>query len=335
MNILLTGGAGYIGSHTAIALSEAGYTVTILDNFSNSHKSVLDRLEKIIGKKLAYINGDVRDTTLLIQIFERYKFNAVIHFAGLKSVGESIQLPIEYYANNVEGTISLIQALKVSNVKTLIFSSSATVYGDPKYVPLDEEHPIGPTNPYGRTKLHTEEMLKDLAGSDPSWRIVCLRYFNPVGAHHSGLIGEEPKGVPNNLLPFIAQVAAGKLSVLNVYGNDYPTTDGTGVRDYIHVVDLAKGHLAALNYASSHAGWEVFNLGTGHGFSVFEMLKAFELVSGKRIPYILCERRPGDVASCFADVKKAKELLDWHAEKLLDDICLSSWSWQKYRVTLS
>jgi len=253
MNILLTGGAGYIGSHTAIALSEAGYTVTILDNFSNSHKSVLDRLEKIIGKKLAYINGDVRDTTLLIQIFEKYKFNAVIHFAGLKSIGESIQLPIEYYANNVEGTISLIQALKVSNVKTLIFSSSATVYGDPKYVPLDEEHPIGPTNPYGRTKLHTEEMLKDLAGSDPSWRIVCLRYFNPVGAHQSGLIGEEPKGVPNNLLPFIAQVAAGKLSVLNVYGNDYPTTDGTGVRDYIHVVDLAKGHLAALNYASSHA----------------------------------------------------------------------------------
>ena len=335
MNILLTGGAGYIGSHTAIALSEAGYTVTILDNFSNSHKSVLDRLEKIIGKKLAYIDGDVRDTTLLMQIFEKYKFNAVIHFAGLKSVGESIQTPIEYYENNIEGSISLLHALKVSNVKTLIFSSSATVYGDPKYVPLDEEHPIGPTNPYGRTKLHTEEILKDLASSDPSWRIVCLRYFNPVGAHQSGLIGEEPKGIPNNLLPFIAQVAAGKISALNVYGNDYPTTDGTGVRDYIHVVDLAKGHIAALNYASSHTGWEVFNLGTGRGYSVFEMLKTFELISGKRIPYTLSERRSGDVATCFADVKKAKDLLDWTAEKNLDDICLSSWSWQKYRETLS
>ena len=284
MNILLTGGAGYIGSHATLVLSQAGHEVVILDNFCNSKKSVLDRLQKIIGKRLQYIEGDVRETALVAKVLQDYKIEAAIHFAGLKSVSESVERPIEYYANNVQGSISLLEALKSTNVKVLIFSSSATVYGDPLYLPVDEHHPTAATNAYGRSKLHIEEMLKDIVSSDPELKIVCLRYFNPVGAHESGLIGEESIGMPNNLMPFVAQVALGKFSHLNVYGSNYDTIDGTGVRDYIHVMDLAEGHLAALNFLKNQSGLYFFNLGTGIGSSVLEMVKAFEIASGKSIP---------------------------------------------------
>lgn len=329
MNILLTGGAGYIGSHATLVLSQAGHEVVILDNFCNSKKSVLDRLQKIIGKRLQYIEGDVRETALVAKVLQDYKIEAAIHFAGLKSVSESVERPIEYYANNVQGSISLLEALKSTNVKVLIFSSSATVYGDPLYLPVDEHHPTAATNAYGRSKLHIEEMLKDIVSSDPELKIVCLRYFNPVGAHESGLIGEESIGMPNNLMPFVAQVALGKFSHLNVYGSNYDTIDGTGVRDYIHVMDLAEGHLAALNFLKNQSGLCFFNLGTGIGSSVLEMVKAFEIASGKSIPLRFMEKRLGDVASCYAKGDKANRDLNWKATRTLQTICASILNFQK------
>ena len=325
MNILLTGGAGYIGSHTAVVLSQAGHEVVLLDNFCNSRKSVLERLQKILGKALLCVEGDVRDTALVTKTLQDYKINAAIHFAGLKAVGESVEKPIEYYANNVQGTISLLEAMKSANVKTLVFSSSATVYGDPQYLPIDENHPTSATNAYGRSKLHIEEMLKDVANSDAEWRIICLHYFNPVGAHESGLIGEEPGGLPNNLMPYIAQVASGKLPYVNVYGSDYPTVDGTGVRDYIHVMDLAEGHLAALAYVKRHKGWGAVNLGTGHGTSVLEVIASYELASGNEIAYQIKDRRTGDVASCYTAVDKSLKILKWHSKRNLVQMCSNSW----------
>jgi UDP-glucose 4-epimerase len=328
VNILLTGGAGYIGSHTAVVLSEAGHEVVLLDNFCNSRRSVLERLRKILDKVLPCVEGDIRDTSLVIKTLQDFKIDVVIHFAGLKAVGESVEKPIEYYANNVQGTISLLEAMKRVDVKTLVFSSSATVYGDPQYLPIDENHPTSTTNAYGRSKLHIEEMLKDVAKSDSTWKSICLRYFNPVGAHESGLIGEDPNGVPNNLMPYIAQVASGRLPHLNIYGNDYLTPDGTGVRDYIHVMDLAEGHLAALNYIKSHTGWTAINLGTGSGLSVLEMIAGYQKVIETRISFNVVERRAGDIASCYAKVDYAKNLLDWTAKRNLLNMCSSSWRWQ-------
>lgn len=329
MNILLTGGAGYIGSHTAVVLSEAGHEVVLLDNFCNSSPSVLERLQKILGKALPCIEADVRDTDVVEKVLREYKIDAVIHFAGLKAVGESVEKPIEYYANNVQGTISLLEAMKSTNLKTLVFSSSATVYGDPQYLPVDENHPTSATNAYGRSKLHIEEMLKDLANSDPKWKIVCLRYFNPVGAHESGLIGEDPRGTPNNLMPYIAQVAAGIQSHLNIYGNHYPTADGTGVRDYIHVMDLADGHLSALTYMQAHHGLDVINLGTGQGISVLQMVGAYEHASGRTILCKTMKNRPGDVAASFTAVGKSDALLAWKAKRSLQNMCQTSWKWQQ------
>jgi UDP-glucose 4-epimerase len=331
VNILLTGGAGYIGSHTAVVLTQAGHEAVLLDNFCNSKKSVLERLQKILGKALRCVEGDVRDIALVTKILQDHKIDAVIHFAGLKAVGESVEKPIEYYANNVQGAINLLEAMKSTNVKTLVFSSSATVYGDPQYLPIDENHPTSATNAYGRSKLHIEEMLKDVASSDAAWKINCLRYFNPVGAHESGLIGEDPNGVPNNLMPYIAQVASGKLPHLNVYGNDYPTIDGTGVRDYIHVMDLAEGHLAALAHVQNHQGWDVFNLGTGRGVSVLEMISSYQQASGKKIAYQIKGRRTGDIASCHTKVEKSQGILGWHSKRSLDQMCKSSWLWQNIR----
>lgn len=329
MNILLTGGAGYIGSHSAVVLTEAGHQVVILDNFCNSHRSVLERLAKILGKALPCVEGDIRDTALVKKVLKDYQIDAVMHFAGLKAVGESVQNPIDYFDNNVGGTTSLLQAMRVSNIKTLVFSSSATVYGAPQYLPLDENHPTHATNPYGRSKLHIEEMLADVVASDASWHIACLRYFNPVGAHESGLIGENPNGMPNNLVPYIAQVALGKLSYLNVYGNDYDSPDGTGVRDYIHVMDLVEGHLAALSFIKQQSGLNIFNLGTGKGSSVLEMAKAFEEVSGKSIPLNVTARRRGDVAVCYAKVDKSNANLSWKATRTLQEMCASTWNSQK------
>jgi UDP-glucose 4-epimerase len=325
----LTGGLGFIGSHTAVVLAEAGYEVVLYDNLSNSKLSVLDRLETITGKQLTFIEGDVRDTAKLEEILKAYQIDAVIHFAGLKAVGESVEKPIEYYDNNIVGTVSLLKAMREADVKTLVFSSSATVYGDPQYLPLDETHPTNATNPYGRSKLHIEEMLADVAKSDASWSIACLRYFNPVGAHESGLIGEDPNDIPNNLMPYIAQVASGKLSKLNIFGNDYDTPDGTGVRDYIHVMDLAEGHSAALRFLENHTGWHAINLGTGAGYSVLEMVQAFESASQTSIPYAIAPRRAGDIASCYAEADKAKELLGWQAKRTLEDMCKSMWKFQR------
>lgn len=324
----MTGGAGYIGSHAAVVLSAAGHEVVLFDNFCNSKKNVLEGLQKILDWRLHCIEGDVRDTLLVTKTLQDYKIDAVIHFAGLKAVGESVEKPIEYYANNVQGAISLLEAMKLTKVKTLAFSSSATVYGNPQYLPIDENHPTSATNAYGRSKLHIEEMLKDVANSDAAWKIICLRYFNPVGAHESGLIGEEPNGLPNNLMPYIAQVATGKLPHLNIYGNDYPTPDGTGVRDYIHVMDLAEGHLAALNYIENHAGWVAVNLGTGFGVSVGEMVCAFEAAIKKKITYQIKSRRSGDIASCYAKVDRAKTLLGWVAKRNLGQMCSSVWRWE-------
>ncbi len=329
MNILLTGGAGYIGSHTAVVLSQADHEVVLLDNFCNSRKSVLERIQKILGKVLPCVEGDIRDTLLVAKTLQDYKIDAVIHFAGLKAVGESVQKPIEYYANNVQGTVSLLEAMKSTNVKTLVFSSSATVYGNPQYLPIDENHPTSATNAYGRSKLHIEEMLKDVANSDAEWRIICLRYFNPAGAHESGLVGEYPNGFPNNLMPCIAQVASGTQPHLNIYGDDYPTPDGSGVRDYIHVMDLAEGHLAALNFLSKKRGLHVFNLGTGNGHSVVEMIKTFERSTGNPIRFKIHSRRTGDVASCYAKAVKAENELNWKASRTLEDMCTSSWNFQK------
>ncbi|MBT8633189.1 UDP-glucose 4-epimerase GalE [Polynucleobacter paneuropaeus] len=329
MNILLTGGAGYIGSHAAVVLCAAGHNVVILDNFCNSQHSVLDRLTKIVGKPMPCIEGDIRDTLLLEKVLKDYKIETVMHFAGLKAVGESVQNPLDYFDNNVGGTISLLHAMRSNNVKSMVFSSSATVYGMPNYLPLDEAHPTQAKNPYGRSKLHIEEILTDLAASDPAWHISFLRYFNPVGAHESGLIGEDPNGIPNNLVPYIAQVALGRLPHLNVYGDDYPTADGSGVRDYIHVMDLAEGHLAALNYIQQQPGVCVFNLGSGKGSSVFEVVKVFENENASSIPLKVTMRRIGDVSECYAKVDKANIHLNWKATRTLQDMCRSTWNFQK------
>jgi UDP-glucose 4-epimerase len=332
VNVLLTGGTGYIGCHTAVALTQANHQVVLYDNLCNSHLDVVDRLQTITQQRLPFVQGDVRDTPLLIKTLQEHHITAVIHFAGLKAVGESVEMPIAYYDNNVSGSISLLLAMQATDIKTLVFSSSATVYGDPRYLPLDESHPTSVTNPYGRSKLHIEDMLADVAQSDAQWRIARLRYFNPVGAHDSGLIGEDPNGIPNNLMPYIARVAAGKLPYLNVFGNDYPTPDGTGVRDYIHVTDLASGHLAALQALSrSTQPLHTFNLGTGQGYSVLEMVKAFEAASGKKVPYHIAPRRAGDIASCYAQAAKAATELKWKASRTLDDMCASTWKFQSAR----
>ena len=326
--VLLTGGLGYIGSHTAIALSGVGFNVILFDNLSNSKRDVLDRLETITGTRFPFIEGDVRDTALLEETFRAHQIDTVVHFAGLKAVGESVEQPLAYYENNVVGTVSLARAMQSVGIHTLVFSSSATVYGDPQVLPIDEKHPTAATNPYGRTKLHIEEMLEDLATPDPNWRIAYLRYFNPVGAHESGLIGEDPNGIPNNLMPYIAQVAAGALPVLNVYGDDYGTPDGTGVRDYIHVMDLAEGHRAALQFLEAESGWHAFNLGTGVGFSVLDMVRAFEVASGARVPYQVVSRRPGDVAACYANPAKAEAQLRWRTTRGVEDMCASAWAFR-------
>lgn len=326
--IFITGGAGYIGSHTCVELLNAGHQVTVFDNFSNSQPEALARVERITGKQLSFIEGDIRDQAALQAALQASGANAVIHFAGLKAVGESVAQPLRYYDNNVLGTVKLLEAMQACKVKTLVFSSSATVYGDPQRLPLTEDHPLSATNPYGQTKLVIENMLRELAHSDPSWQIGILRYFNPVGAHASGLIGEDPQGVPNNLMPFVAQVAIGKRAFLNVWGNDYPTPDGTGVRDYIHVVDLALGHLAALQTLQRDGKSFAVNLGTGIGYSVLDMVHAFEAASGKPVPYQISPRRPGDVAACYADPAYAKALLGWQAQRDLQAMCADSWRWQ-------
>jgi UDP-glucose 4-epimerase len=329
MNILVTGGAGYIGSHTCVELLSAGFDVTVFDNFCNSHPEALARVERITGKKLTLVRGDVRDRAALVGALRDSGANAVIHFAGLKAVGESVEKPLFYYDNNVVGTLRLLEAMGECGVKTLVFSSSATVYGDPQCLPLTEDHPLSATNPYGRSKLIIEEILRDLFRSDPSWCLGLLRYFNPVGAHVSGLIGEDPQGIPNNLLPFVAQVAIGRREFLNVWGDDYPTPDGTGVRDYIHVVDLAHGHIKALERLQAQAPeCLTVNLGTGTGYSVLEMVRAFEQASGKPVPYRVGPRRSGDIASCYAEPKLALELLGWRAELGLDAMCADAWRWQ-------
>ena len=328
MNVLLTGGTGYIGSHTAVVLLRLGHQVVLYDNLSNSSDLVLETLKQITGKYITFIKGDVCNTQLCAHTLAAHHIDAVVHFAGWKAVGESVEQPIKYYSNNVLGTISLLQAMQSVRVKTLVFSSSATVYGEPHYLPLDENHPSSATNPYGRSKLHIEEMLTDVAASDLDWRIACLRYFNPVGAHESGLIGENPTGLPN-LMPFIAQVAAGQRPELSVFGDDYPTTDGTGVRDYIHVMDLAEGHAAALGFLSQITGWHAINLGTGKGYSVLDMVQAFEKVSDRKVPYKIVARRAGDVAACYADPKKANEVLNWRATRTLADMCVSTWRFQQ------
>jgi UDP-glucose 4-epimerase len=329
MNILLTGGLGFIGSHTAIILAQANHRVVILDNLSNCQIEVLDSLEKIIGQRPDFIEGDVRDTLLVEQILSRFQIDIVIHFAGLKAVGDSAREPINYYSNNVAGTISLIRAMQSCGLKKIIFSSSATVYGDPIYLPYDEAHPTNPTSPYGRTKLQCEEILRDQVLSHPNWSVVCLRYFNPVGAHSSGLIGENPFGIPNNLMPYVAQVAAGKLERLGIFGDDYETSDGTGERDYIHVMDLAEGHMSALNLLCRQNGFFPINLGSGLPISVFALLSAFERVSGKEIPYKIVPRRAGDLPSYFAKPDLAKHLLDWQTQRSLLDMCSSVWNYQK------
>jgi UDP-glucose 4-epimerase len=326
--IFITGGAGYIGSHTCVELLNAGHAVTVFDNFSNSQPEALARVERITGKKVQLIEGDIRDQEALQAALQASQADAVIHFAGLKAVGESVAQPLRYYDNNVLGTLKLLQAMQTCEVKSLVFSSSATVYGDPQRLPLTEDHPLSATNPYGQTKLVIENMLRDLSTSDPSWGIGILRYFNPVGAHASGLIGEDPQGTPNNLMPFVAQVAIGKRAFLNVWGNDYTTPDGTGVRDYIHVVDLALGHLAALNRLQTDAKSFAVNLGTGVGYSVLDMVRAFEAASGKPVAYQISPRRPGDVAACYADPAYARELLGWQAQRDLQAMCADSWRWQ-------
>ncbi len=323
--IFVTGGAGYIGSHTCVELLEAGYEVCVYDNLCNASTESLRRVEEITGKALEFVEGDIRDRESLERAMQGC--DAVIHFAGLKAVGESVAKPLEYYDNNVVGTIRLLEAMRSVGIETLVFSSSATVYGDPDFLPLTEDHPLRTTNPYGQSKLVIEEILRDLYRSDPTWRIAILRYFNPVGAHESGLIGEDPNDIPNNLMPFITQVAVGRREELSVFGNDYDTPDGTGVRDYIHVVDLAQGHLKALEFLEKPA-CEAINLGTGEGYSVLQMVRAFEEASGRKIPYRITERRPGDIAACYADPAKAKELLGWKAKRDLKKMCEDSWRWQ-------
>ncbi|MGE5386968.1 MAG: UDP-glucose 4-epimerase GalE [Betaproteobacteria bacterium] len=327
--ILITGGAGYIGSHTVVELLQAGHEILILDNFSNSSPKVLDRIEQIAGKRPAVVEGDIRDGALLRQLFASHAISSVIHFAGLKAVGESVAQPMRYFDNNIVGSLRLFEAMAKAGVRQLVFSSSATVYGDPHSVPIREDFPLSATNPYGRSKLVIEEMLRDIAQSDPGWKIALLRYFNPVGAHPSGLIGEDPRGIPNNLMPYVAQVAVGRRAELNVFGSDYDTPDGTGVRDYIHVVDLAQGHLAALNKLPEQDAILTVNLGTGRGYSVLEVVAAFERASGRKVPYRLVDRRPGDVAICYADATRAKSALGWSANYDIDAMCKDTWRWQK------
>ncbi|ODU61246.1 MAG: UDP-glucose 4-epimerase GalE [Comamonadaceae bacterium SCN 68-20] len=327
--ILVTGGCGYIGSHLCVALAQAGEPYLVVDNFSNSRPSVLERVARITGQAPAFVEGDVRDVALLQQLFARHAISAVVHLAAFKAVGESVREPLMYYGNNVAGTVALLQAMRDAGVRSMVFSSSATVYGDPASLPIREDFPLSATNPYGWSKLMMEQVLADVAAAEPGlWRIARLRYFNPVGAHESGLIGEDPQGIPNNLLPYVAQVAAGQREVLSVYGGDYPTVDGTGVRDYIHVCDLAEGHVAALRYLRQHPGLLTVNLGTGQPVSVLEMVRGFEQASGRPVPYRIVARRPGDVAACWADPALAERLLGWRARRGVDAMCRDAWRWQ-------
>lgn len=328
MRILVTGGAGYIGSHTCLALLDAGHEVTALDNLSNSKEESLHRVQRMAGRSLTFRRADLLDQIALEAVFETDRIEAVVHFAGLKAVGESVAMPLRYYHNNVTGTLNLCEAMKAAGVRDLVFSSSATVYGDPRTVPIKEDFPLSATNPYGRSKLMIEEILRDLQRSDETWNIALLRYFNPVGAHPSGRIGEDPNGIPNNLMPYVAQVAVGKLPELQVFGGDYPTPDGTGVRDYIHVVDLAIGHLKALERLVARPGVVTYNLGTGQGYSVLEVVAAFEKASGRKIPYKIVNRRPGDVAASYADPTRAQVELGWRAERDLLEMCADTWRWQ-------
>lgn len=332
MRILVTGGTGFIGSHTCVALIEAGHEVVVIDNLSNSRVEVLDCVERIAGTRPMFFEGDVRDRSLLREIFAQRPVDAVIHFAGLKAVGESVAQPLRYYDCNVSGAIILCEVMAEAGVKTLIFSSSATVYGDPASVPIREDFPRSATNPYGASKLMIEDILADLSKADPEWNIGRLRYFNPVGAHESGLIGEAPSGIPNNLMPYVAQVACGQRERLNVFGGDYPTSDGTGVRDYIHVVDLAEGHVAALDALLREKGLLTVNLGTGCGYSVLDMVRSFEKASGRPVPYSIVDRRPGDIATCYADPALAERLLGWKATRGIDDMCRDAWRWQQNQV---
>ncbi|MBU1105870.1 MAG: UDP-glucose 4-epimerase GalE [Candidatus Riflebacteria bacterium] len=335
MNVLLTGGSGYIGSHTCIQLMAAGHNAVIIDNLYNSRAEVIDRVAQISGRRPVFYRGDILDSELLAKIFSEQKIDAVVHFAGLKAVGESVEKPLLYYRNNIAGTVNLCEAMEAAQVRNLVFSSSCTVYGDPHEVPIREDFPTGATtNPYGRSKYMIEQILGDLHEAIPAWNIRLLRYFNPVGAHESGLIGEDPNGIPNNLMPYITQVAIGQRPHLNVFGNDYPTPDGTGVRDYIHVVDLANGHVKALEKMQQKPGLEVYNLGTGCGYSVLDVVKAFEKASGCAVPYKVVARRSGDIARTFADPAKANRELDWQAHRGIDQMCADSWRWQQYAASL-
>ena len=329
MKVLLTGGAGYIGSHTAVECLAAGHEVVVFDNLSNSSVKSLDRVARIAGKSVTFVQGDIRERAALRALFSRHAIDAVVHFAGLKAVGESVEKPLLYYDNNIAGSIALFEEMTAAGVKSVVFSSSATVYGDPETVPITEDFPLSATNPYGRSKLFIEEMLRDIALADAGWNIALLRYFNPVGAHESGLIGEDPRGIPNNLMPYVAQVAVGRLPQLSVFGGDYPTPDGTGVRDYIHVVDLARGHVAALNKLLKLGGVQAWNLGTGRSVSVLDMVHAFEAASGRPVPYRIVARRAGDVAQCWADPSRAARDLDWRAEYDLPRMCADAWRWQQ------
>lgn len=329
MSVLVTGGAGFIGSHTCVELLESGFDVVVCDNLSNASEEALKRVEKITGRTLKFYKTDIRDREGLDTIFEKENIDSVIHFAGLKAVGESVEKPLLYYDNNIHGTLVLCEAMKKAGCKSIVFSSSATVYGDPHTVPIKEDFPLHATNPYGRTKLMIEEILQDLCVSDPEWKVILLRYFNPIGAHESGLIGEDPKGIPNNLVPYVAQVAIGKHEFVRVFGNDYNTPDGTGVRDYIHVVDLAKGHVCALHkIEASDPGVLIYNLGTGIGYSVLDVVKAYGKACGKDLPYKILDRRPGDIATCYADPAKAKAELGWEAQFGIERMCADSWKWQ-------
>lgn len=329
MKILVTGGAGYIGSHTCVELLNAGYEVVILDNLYNASEKAVDRIKEITGKDLTFYKADILDKEAMDKIFADEKPDCVIHFAGLKAVGESVVKPLEYYQNNITGTLNLCEVMRKNRCKNIIFSSSATVYGNPAFIPITEECPKGtPTNPYGWTKWMIEQILTDLHTADPEWNVILLRYFNPIGAHKSGLIGEDPKGIPNNLLPYVAQVAIGKLQSVGVFGNDYDTPDGTGVRDYIHVVDLAVGHVKAINKIKENPGVKVYNLGTGNGYSVLDVIKAFSKACGHDVPYVIKERRPGDIATCYSDASLAKKELGWEAQYGIDEMCADSWKWQ-------
>lgn len=329
MKILVTGGAGYIGSHTCVELLEAGYDVVVVDNLYNASEKSIERIKEITGKNLAFYNADILDYDALDKIFAEEKVDCVIHFAGLKAVGESVAKPLEYYQNNIAGTLTLCDVMRKHGVKNIIFSSSATVYGDPAFIPITEQCPKGtPTNPYGWTKHMIEQILTDFHTADSEWNVILLRYFNPIGAHKSGLIGEDPKGIPNNLLPYVAQVAIGKLECVGVFGNDYDTPDGTGVRDYIHVVDLALGHVKAIDKIKENPGVKIYNLGTGKGYSVLDVVKAFGKACGKEIPYVIKDRRPGDIATCYSDASLAKEELGWEAQYGIDEMCADSWRWQ-------